>query len=87
MHVWGCCFVAFFFFNRCTFKDDCVHSENSENWLDIVSGAKECPQIYISQRSKDQVREKIFVCLYCIVLLCTIDANFLLCVKYLLATK
>lgn len=39
---------------RCTFKDDCVHSENSENWLDIVSGAKECPQIHISRRSKDQ---------------------------------
>lgn len=39
---------------RCTFKDDCVHSENSENWLDIISGAKKCPQIHISQRSKDQ---------------------------------
>ncbi|KAM8801708.1 plexin-C1 [Rhynchonycteris naso] len=39
---------------RCTFKDDCVQSENSENWLDIASGAKQCPQIYIYQRSKDQ---------------------------------
>ncbi|XP_036157470.1 plexin-C1 isoform X1 [Myotis myotis] len=39
---------------RCTFKDDCVHSENSENWLDISSGAKMCPQIHISQRSKDK---------------------------------
>ncbi|XP_008142065.2 plexin-C1 [Eptesicus fuscus] len=39
---------------RCTFKDDCVHPENSENWLDISSGAKMCPQIHISQRSKDK---------------------------------
>ncbi|XP_066113842.1 plexin-C1 [Saccopteryx bilineata] len=39
---------------RCTFKDDCVRSENSENWLDIASGAKQCPYIYISQRSKDK---------------------------------
>ncbi|XP_036997807.2 plexin-C1 [Artibeus jamaicensis] len=39
---------------RCTFKDDCVRSENSENWLDISSGPKRCPQIHISRRGKDK---------------------------------
>ncbi|KAF6121090.1 plexin C1 [Phyllostomus discolor] len=39
---------------RCTFKDDCVHSESSENWLDISSGPKRCPQIHISRRGKDK---------------------------------
>ncbi|XP_058424632.1 plexin-C1 isoform X1 [Diceros bicornis minor] len=39
---------------RCTFKEHCVHSQNSENWLDISSGAKKCPQIQMFRRSKDK---------------------------------
>ncbi|XP_068418024.1 plexin-C1 [Eschrichtius robustus] len=39
---------------RCTFKEDCVHLKNSENWLDISSGAKKCPQIYLFRSSKDK---------------------------------
>ncbi|XP_036722506.1 plexin-C1 [Balaenoptera musculus] len=39
---------------RCTFKEDCVHLKNSENWLDISSGAKNCPQIYLFRSSKDK---------------------------------
>ena len=64
MHVWGCCFAApslfVFFFDRCTFKEDCEHLNNSENWLDILSGAKKCPQIHLFRSSKDKVRGKIF---------------------------
>lgn len=82
-----CCLPPFFFLNRCTFKDDCAHSENSENWLDISSGPKRCPQIHISRRGKDKVRGKILICLYYIVSFCTIAVNFLLCVKCLLAIK
>ncbi|XP_057412135.1 plexin-C1 isoform X1 [Balaenoptera acutorostrata] len=40
---------------RCTFKEDCVHLKNSENWLDISSGAKKCPQIYLFRSSKDKM--------------------------------
>ncbi|XP_059258327.1 plexin-C1 isoform X1 [Mustela nigripes] len=39
---------------RCTFKEDCVHPENHENWLDISSGAKKCPQINLFRSSKDK---------------------------------
>ncbi|KAM5288682.1 plexin-C1 [Ctenodactylus gundi] len=39
---------------RCTFQEDCVGSENSENWLDISSGAKECPKIQIIRSSKEK---------------------------------
>ncbi|XP_065743235.1 plexin-C1 [Phocoena phocoena] len=39
---------------RCTFKEDCVHLKNSENWLDISSGAKKCPEIYLFRSSKDK---------------------------------
>jgi len=39
---------------RCTFKEDCVHPENYENWLDISSGAKKCPQINLFRSSKDK---------------------------------
>ncbi|XP_032349507.1 LOW QUALITY PROTEIN: plexin-C1 [Camelus ferus] len=39
---------------RCTFKEDCVHLKNSENWLDISSGAKKCPQIHLSRSSRDK---------------------------------
>ncbi|XP_061060161.1 plexin-C1 isoform X2 [Eubalaena glacialis] len=39
---------------RCTFKEDCGHLKNSENWLDISSGAKKCPQIYLFRSSKDK---------------------------------
>ncbi|XP_035577750.1 plexin-C1 isoform X2 [Zalophus californianus] len=40
---------------RCTFKEDCLHPENFENWLDISSGAKKCPQINLFRSSKDKV--------------------------------
>ncbi|KAM9072115.1 plexin-C1 [Megaptera novaeangliae] len=40
---------------RCTFKEDCVHLKNSENWLDISSGAEKCPQIYLFRSSKDKM--------------------------------
>ncbi|XP_060051529.1 plexin-C1 [Erinaceus europaeus] len=36
---------------RCTFKEDCIHPQN---WLDISSGAKACPQIDLFRRSKDK---------------------------------
>ncbi|XP_029060519.1 plexin-C1 isoform X1 [Monodon monoceros] len=39
---------------RCTFKEDCVHLKNSENWLDVSSGAKKCPEIYLFRSSKDK---------------------------------
>uniref|UniRef100_A0A8D1DT67 Plexin-C1 n=1 Tax=Sus scrofa TaxID=9823 RepID=A0A8D1DT67_PIG len=39
---------------RCTFQEDCVRVESSENWLDISSGAKQCPQIHLSRSSKDK---------------------------------
>ncbi|XP_014696727.1 plexin-C1 isoform X1 [Equus asinus] len=39
---------------RCTFKEDCVDLQNSENWLDISSGAKECPQIHMFRGSKNK---------------------------------
>uniref|UniRef100_A0A7N5P7Q2 Plexin-C1 n=1 Tax=Ailuropoda melanoleuca TaxID=9646 RepID=A0A7N5P7Q2_AILME len=39
---------------RCTFKEDCAHPENYENWLDISSGAKKCPQINLFRSSKDK---------------------------------
>ncbi|XP_004602891.2 plexin-C1 isoform X2 [Sorex araneus] len=39
---------------RCTFKEECAHSENSENWLDISSGAKVCPQIHLFRKSRDK---------------------------------
>ncbi|KAK2492283.1 hypothetical protein MC885_001397, partial [Smutsia gigantea] len=39
---------------RCTFKEDCAPSENSENWLDISLGAKRCPQIHLVRSSKDK---------------------------------
>uniref|UniRef100_A0A452E7I3 Plexin-C1 n=1 Tax=Capra hircus TaxID=9925 RepID=A0A452E7I3_CAPHI len=39
---------------RCTFKEDCEHLNNSENWLDILSGAKKCPQIHLFRSSKDK---------------------------------
>ncbi|KAJ1062723.1 hypothetical protein K5549_021868, partial [Capra hircus] len=38
----------------CTFKEDCEHLNNSENWLDILSGAKKCPQIHLFRSSKDK---------------------------------
>uniref|UniRef100_A0A8P0T3E2 Plexin-C1 n=1 Tax=Canis lupus familiaris TaxID=9615 RepID=A0A8P0T3E2_CANLF len=38
---------------RCTFKEDCVNPEY-ENWLDISSGAKKCPQINLFRSSKDK---------------------------------
>ncbi|XP_054552104.1 plexin-C1 isoform X2 [Talpa occidentalis] len=37
---------------RCTFKKDCSPSGNSENWLDISSGAKNCPQIQLIRRNR-----------------------------------
>ncbi|XP_030895294.1 plexin-C1, partial [Leptonychotes weddellii] len=40
---------------RCTFKEDCVHPENYENWLDISLGAKNCPQINLLRSGKDQI--------------------------------
>ncbi|KAI5213139.1 Plexin-C1 [Manis pentadactyla] len=39
---------------RCTFKEDCAPSENSEHWLDISLGAKRCPQIHLVRSSKDK---------------------------------
>ncbi|KFO31161.1 Plexin-C1 [Fukomys damarensis] len=39
---------------RCTFKEDCVESKHFENWLDISSGAKECPKIQITRSSRDK---------------------------------
>ncbi|XP_049638819.1 plexin-C1 [Suncus etruscus] len=39
---------------RCTFKEDCVHSDNSENWLDISSGSKACPQIHLFRKNRDK---------------------------------
>lgn len=74
-------------FFRCTFQGDCVRSETLENWLDISSGVKKCPKIQIIRSSKDKVRGKILICPHCIVSFCTADADFLLCVKYLLAIK
>ncbi|KAJ8796381.1 hypothetical protein J1605_017936 [Eschrichtius robustus] len=47
----------------CTFKEDCVHLKNSENWLDISSGAKKCPQIYLFRSSKDKT--SLANCLMC----------------------
>uniref|UniRef100_A0A452T826 Plexin C1 n=1 Tax=Ursus maritimus TaxID=29073 RepID=A0A452T826_URSMA len=47
-----CC--PFLFSDRCTFKEDCAHPENYENWLDISSGAKKCPQINLFRSSKDK---------------------------------
>ncbi|GAB5574101.1 plexin-C1 isoform X2 [Prionailurus iriomotensis] len=41
---------------RCTFKEDCVPLDNYENWLDISSGAKKCPQINLFRSSEDKNR-------------------------------
>ncbi|TKC49655.1 hypothetical protein EI555_011196 [Monodon monoceros] len=48
---------------RCTFKEDCVHLKNSENWLDVSSGAKKCPEIYLFRSSKDKT--SLDNCLMC----------------------
>ncbi|XP_049483422.1 plexin-C1 isoform X3 [Panthera uncia] len=39
---------------RCAFKEDCVPLDNYENWLDISSGAKKCPQINLFRSSEDK---------------------------------
>ncbi|XP_076967727.1 plexin-C1 [Tamandua tetradactyla] len=39
---------------RCTFQGDCIPLENSGNWLDISSGAEQCPKIEMIRSSKDK---------------------------------
>ncbi|XP_012590592.1 PREDICTED: plexin-C1, partial [Condylura cristata] len=38
----------------CTFKENCLHSKISDNWLDSSSGATRCPQIQLIRRSRDK---------------------------------